>query len=112
MRFPPKDCAYSVCGQRLAAVIEEVQKARPSTEEQPAKTDSDNFAHYSCPTLPHLVALLCRPAAATVPANTALVVIDSLSSLVNHAFPKAPDGRKGLPPGKGWQRYLRLWGIY
>ncbi|EQB49912.1 hypothetical protein CGLO_10706 [Colletotrichum gloeosporioides Cg-14] len=42
--------------------------------------------------LPHLVALLCRPAAATIPTSTALVVIDSLSALVNHAFPKAPDG--------------------
>ncbi|KAI8251568.1 hypothetical protein K4K58_008689 [Colletotrichum sp. SAR11_239] len=34
----------------------------------------------------------CGPAAATIPTNTALVVIDSLSALVNHAFPKAPDG--------------------
>ncbi|KAF4778863.1 hypothetical protein HER10_EVM0011607 [Colletotrichum scovillei] len=42
--------------------------------------------------LPHLIALLCRPTAATVPANSSVVVIDSLSALVNHAFPKAPDG--------------------
>ncbi|KAK7447516.1 hypothetical protein Landi51_06872 [Colletotrichum acutatum] len=51
--------------------------------------------------LPHLIALLCRPTAATVPANSVVVVIDSLSALVNHAFPKAPDGRKDQPRGKG-----------
>ncbi|KXH31996.1 hypothetical protein CSIM01_02548 [Colletotrichum simmondsii] len=54
-----------------------------------------------CPSLPHLIALLCRPTAATVPANSAVVVIDSLSALVNHAFPKAPDGRKDQSRGKG-----------
>ncbi|KAJ0158839.1 hypothetical protein CTA2_10763 [Colletotrichum tanaceti] len=96
-----KDCAYSVCGRRLNAVVEAVRLARPSADEGPTKALGDDFAHYSCPSLPHLVALLCRPTAATVPANTALVVIDSLSVLVNHAFPKAPDGRKGPPQGKG-----------
>ncbi|KZL73784.1 Rad55 protein [Colletotrichum tofieldiae] len=95
------DCAYSVCGQRLSAVSEAVEQARLSTDEGPTKASGDNLAHYSCPSLPHLVALLCRPTAATVPAKTALVVIDSLSALVNHAFPKVPDGRKGPPQGKG-----------
>ncbi|KAK2040342.1 P-loop containing nucleoside triphosphate hydrolase protein [Colletotrichum somersetense] len=87
-----KDCAYSVCGQRLNAVIEAVEQTRPSTADGPGKPSSDNLAHYSCPSLPHLVALLCRPTAATLPAKTALVIIDSLSALVNHAFPKASDG--------------------
>ncbi|TIC95955.1 DNA repair protein rhp55 [Colletotrichum higginsianum] len=95
------DCSYSVCGRRLNAVVEAVRLARPSADEGPTKALGDDFAHYSCPSLPHLVALLCRPTAATVPANTALVVIDSLSAIVNHAFPKAPDGRKGPPQGKG-----------
>ncbi|KAK1988919.1 P-loop containing nucleoside triphosphate hydrolase protein [Colletotrichum cereale] len=95
------DCAYSVCGQRLNAVIEAVEQAQSSTGDGPAKSYNDNLAHYSCPSLPHLVALLCRPTAATVPAKTALVIIDSLSALVNHAFPKASDGRRGPPQGKG-----------
>ncbi|KAK2021973.1 P-loop containing nucleoside triphosphate hydrolase protein [Colletotrichum zoysiae] len=96
------DCAYSVCGQRLNAVIEAVEQTRPSTDDGPGKPSSDNLAHYSCPSLPHLIALLCRPTAATLPAKTALVIIDSLSALVNHAFPKASDGRKGPPQGKGF----------
>ncbi|KAF0329232.1 rad55 protein [Colletotrichum asianum] len=86
------DCAYSLCGQRLAAVIEAAEQARTSENNQPASLDRDKITHYTCPSLPHLVALLCRPAAATIPTSTALVVIDSLSALVNHVFPKAPDG--------------------
>ncbi|KAK1713050.1 hypothetical protein BDP67DRAFT_489791 [Colletotrichum lupini] len=60
-----------------------------------------------CPSLPHLIALLCRPTAATVPANSAVVVIDSLSALVNHVFPKAPDGRKDQSRGKGQLSWTR-----
>ncbi|KAF9870350.1 hypothetical protein CkaCkLH20_12197 [Colletotrichum karsti] len=96
-----QDCAYLLCGRRLAAVIEAVEGASTSTEDQAESLGRDNFTHYTCPSLPHLVALLCRPSATTVPANTALVVIDSLSALVNHAFPKAPDGRKAALQGKG-----------
>ncbi|KAH9236746.1 hypothetical protein K456DRAFT_1831500 [Colletotrichum gloeosporioides 23] len=96
-----QDCAYSLCGQRLSAVIDAAEQARISENNQPASLDRDKITHYTCPSLPHLVALLCRPAAATIPTSTALVVIDSLSALVNHAFPKAPDGRKAPVPGKG-----------
>ncbi|KAK1728948.1 P-loop containing nucleoside triphosphate hydrolase protein [Colletotrichum acutatum] len=96
-----KDCAYSVCGHRLSAVIGAVESTRSSKDTEAAKSATDHFAHYSCPSLPHLIALLCRPTAATVPANSVVVVIDSLSALVNHAFPKAPDGRKDQPRGKG-----------
>ncbi|KAL2141288.1 hypothetical protein VTI28DRAFT_2623 [Corynascus sepedonium] len=53
----------------------------------------DGFTHYTCPTLPHLIALLCRPTASCVPQGTSLVVVDSLSALVNHAFPKLPETR-------------------
>ncbi|KAK0368589.1 rad55 protein [Colletotrichum limetticola] len=95
------DCAYSVCGHRLNAVIEAVESTRPSKDPEAVKSATNHFAHYSCPSLPHLIALLCRPTAATVPANSAVVVIDSLSALVNHVFPKAPDGRKDQSRGKG-----------
>ncbi|KAK3307497.1 P-loop containing nucleoside triphosphate hydrolase protein [Chaetomium strumarium] len=55
----------------------------------------DGFTHYRCPSLPHLIALLCRPTASCVPQGTLLVVIDSLSALVNHAFPKHTETRGG-----------------
>ncbi|KAL8372095.1 hypothetical protein RB595_001746 [Gaeumannomyces hyphopodioides] len=53
----------------------------------------ENFVHYTCPTLPHLIALLCRPSVGCIPHNTSLVVVDSLSILVNHAFPRIADSK-------------------
>ena len=57
----------------------------------------EKFTQYTCPTLPHLIALLCRPTAECLPEGTGLVVVDSLSALVNHAFPRVPPdgGRRG-----------------
>jgi hypothetical protein len=60
----------------------------------------DGFAHYTCPSLPHLIALLCRPTASSIPPGTSLVVVDSLSALLNHAFPKLPEPRPARD-GKG-----------
>lgn len=56
------------------------------------------FNHYTCPSLPHFIALLCRPTACCVPQGTALIVIDSLSALLNHSFPKSSDGRLPSDP--------------
>ncbi|SPQ25214.1 b197b9cd-a334-45db-b0c3-e1fda643d47c [Thermothielavioides terrestris] len=53
----------------------------------------DAFTHYTCPSLPHLIALLCRPTVSCIPPGTSLVVVDSLSALVNHSFPKHPETR-------------------
>ncbi|KAJ4294841.1 hypothetical protein N0V88_005077 [Collariella sp. IMI 366227] len=58
----------------------------------------DGFTHYTCPTLPHLIALLCRPNAACIPQGTSLVVVDSLSALVNHAFPRQPETKSFAGP--------------
>jgi len=54
----------------------------------------DDFTHYTCPSLPHLIALLCRPTASCIPQGTALIVVDTLSALINHAFPKVPESRR------------------
>lgn len=68
--------------------LREVARRRGSKD-----TDLDRFTHYTCPTLPHLIALLCRPTASCIPQGTSLVVVDSLSALVNHVFPKVPETR-------------------
>lgn len=70
----------------------------------------DGFTHYMCPTLPHLIALLCRPTGTCIPPGTALVVVDSLSALVNHAFPKLPEARaaKDAKVNKGRQATAQL----
>lgn len=86
--------------------------SRPKTPERPDAGHSaekkgengiedDSFIHYRCSTLAHFIALLCRPVASTLPSNTAVVVIDSLSALLNESFPKATDGQKEFRAKKG-----------
>ncbi|OTB03752.1 hypothetical protein M426DRAFT_321460 [Hypoxylon sp. CI-4A] len=48
----------------------------------------DNFLHFQTPSLAHLISLLCKPTADAIPKDTSLVVVDTLSSLVNYAFPR------------------------
>ncbi|KAK4160747.1 P-loop containing nucleoside triphosphate hydrolase protein [Cladorrhinum sp. PSN259] len=71
-------------------------------EEEEDIVELDNkFTHFTCPSLPHLIALLCRPTAECVPRGVGLVVVDSLSALVNHAFPRMPQDGGGEVKGKG-----------
>lgn len=68
----------------------------------------DKYVHYACPSLAHFIALMCRPSSSSLPPDVALIVIDSLSALVNHAFPRLPalstavrgnnKGRADFPP--------------
>ncbi|KAH8804947.1 P-loop containing nucleoside triphosphate hydrolase protein [Xylogone sp. PMI_703] len=51
----------------------------------------DNLTHITTPTLAHLVALLCHPVPGLFPTGTSLIMIDSLSTLVDTAFPKNAD---------------------
>ncbi|KAI1381892.1 hypothetical protein F4677DRAFT_7460 [Hypoxylon crocopeplum] len=62
---------------------------------------TDNLLHFRTPTLAHLIGLLCKPTANVIPSNTSLIVIDTLSSLLNYAFPKnfeARQNQKGSSP--------------
>jgi hypothetical protein len=47
-----------------------------------------HFTHYTAPTLAHLLALFVHPPSAFPPPNTALIVIDSLSTLFDNAYPR------------------------
>lgn len=77
-------------------------------EDQAADFDRlDAFTHYTCPSLPHFIALLCRPTAACIPQGTSLIVVDSLSALINHAFPKLPETRPAAD-AKGNRGTLQL----
>ncbi|KAG7125065.1 DNA repair protein rhp55 like [Verticillium longisporum] len=98
------DCSFSVCGQRLKDVAQAIREARSTGSASEPTTSgliAEKFTHYSCPTLAHLIALLCRPTATTLPKDTAVVVVSSLSTLVNHAFPKSSEHRPGPQLGKG-----------
>ncbi|KAF2113353.1 P-loop containing nucleoside triphosphate hydrolase protein [Lophiotrema nucula] len=49
--------------------------------------------HCTCPTLAHLLALFVRPPSSFPPPNTGLIVIDSLSTLFDNAYPRNADDR-------------------
>lgn len=59
------------------------------TEQESAK--NANFHHFRTPTLSHLLALLLHPAADFPLPNTALIVIDSISTLLALAFPRSTE---------------------
>jgi len=48
--------------------------------------------YYYVPTLSHLIALLLHPAPTFPKAGTSLIVIDSLSALIDTAYPRGSDG--------------------
>lgn len=91
------DCLHSVCHERFT----EVYNASPVDDADSATSHLDNLVHFSCPTLAHFIALLCRPTLSSVPSGTALVVIDSLSALINHAFPRIPSPKGFAKGNKG-----------
>ncbi|KAL2279514.1 hypothetical protein FJTKL_13390 [Diaporthe vaccinii] len=80
------DCFYPVSRDRLT----EVCRAEGAGGEDAVSDHLDRFVQYSCPSLAHFIALLCRPTRSSLPPGTALIVVDSLSALLNHAFPRLP----------------------
>ncbi|KAI2602825.1 P-loop containing nucleoside triphosphate hydrolase protein [Hypoxylon sp. NC1633] len=80
------DGFHPISSSRLRNVI--ASAAVPSTYQ------SNNLLHFQAPTLAHLIALLCKPTANAIPNSTSLIVIDTLSSLVNYAFPKNFEARQ------------------
>lgn len=52
-----------------------------------------HFLHYAIPTLAHLLALFMHPPSSFPPPNTSLIVIDSISTLFDNAYPRNADGR-------------------
>ncbi|KAI1104112.1 P-loop containing nucleoside triphosphate hydrolase protein [Jackrogersella minutella] len=89
------DGFHPISPRRLHDVIVSA-RCSPS---QPAPTpliedQTDNFLHFRAPTLAHLIGLLCKPTSNSIPSNTSLVVIDTLSSLLSHAYPRNFDTRR------------------
>ncbi|KNG52069.1 p-loop containing nucleoside triphosphate hydrolase protein [Stemphylium lycopersici] len=52
-----------------------------------------HFHYMAAPTLAHVLALFVHPPAAFPPPNTSLIVIDSLATLVDNAYPRNVDDR-------------------
>jgi hypothetical protein len=60
----------------------------------------ERFHHCTAPTLAHLLALFTHPPSSFPPANTSLVVIDSLSTLIDDAYPRNADNRASRNKGE------------
>ncbi|KAF2275624.1 P-loop containing nucleoside triphosphate hydrolase protein [Westerdykella ornata] len=56
-------------------------------------TLQDRFFRMNAPTLAHVLALIMHPPRAFPPPNTSLIVIDSLSTLIENAYPRNADHR-------------------
>lgn len=94
------DCFQDVDRHRIAAVHEAAKNAQGSSDNTGASGDGQtNFMHYSCMTLPHLLALISRPTAKSIAANVSLIVISSMSALVNAALPRSQDRQNGPKAG-------------
>lgn len=85
----------SVKESRLLANIENVQDIDPA-----------KLVRYSCMTLPHLLALISRPATTAIAADVSLIVISSLSALINSSLPRSLEGKGAKKPAKGVFLYL------
>ncbi|CAM1511529.1 Fc.00g090420.m01.CDS01 [Cosmosporella sp. VM-42] len=96
------DCFQTVSSERITTVVnaakEKLGRHASGDEEE---SDESRFFHYSCLTLPHFIALVSRPTAKSIAANAALIIVSSLSALINSALPKGHDGRAPNRPNKG-----------
>lgn len=87
----------SVKESRLLANIENVQDIDPA-----------KLVRYSCMTLPHLLALISRPTTTSIAADVSLIVISSLSALINSSLPRSLEGKGAKKPAKGVFLYTKL----
>ncbi|KAI0132263.1 P-loop containing nucleoside triphosphate hydrolase protein [Xylariales sp. AK1849] len=88
------DALRPVSGTRLHGILDDNEAPTPSVGGIPTKEEQvSNLIHFTCPSLAHFIALLCRPTSSCIPQDASLVVIDSLSALVNQAFPKVREPR-------------------
>ncbi|KAI1779632.1 P-loop containing nucleoside triphosphate hydrolase protein [Hypoxylon cercidicola] len=95
------DGFHPVSPDRLRDVITSAQHSSPTSASASSVPDqAENLLYFLAPTLAHLIGLICKPTASSIPGNTSLIVIDALSSLVNYAYPKKFEARR-TPKGPG-----------
>ncbi|KAK5998576.1 hypothetical protein PT974_00957 [Cladobotryum mycophilum] len=98
------DCFQRVQNQRISNALQNVKESRNPDAGDAASHDVETgtFTQYSCFALPHLLALISRPTTTSIPTNVSLIVISSLSALINTALPRSLDGKAtSRPPTKG-----------
>ncbi|KAI4863447.1 P-loop containing nucleoside triphosphate hydrolase protein [Hypoxylon rubiginosum] len=102
------DGFHPVSPSRLHDLITSAQRSSPVSASVPSVADqAENLLYFQAPTLAHLIGLICKPTANSIPSNTSLIVLDALSSLVNYAYPRSFEARrtpKGPGPGPSARR--------
>lgn len=73
-------------------------KADHLDERQDTTALLEQLTHFSTPTLPHLIALICHPQLHFPLPETRVIIIDSLSTLIANAYPRTQDNLS--TPGK------------
>lgn len=81
----------------LTSPLDQSQDKHGPDSDSPSSVTRDglrgHFHYMAAPTLAHLLALFVHPPAAFPPRNTSLVVVDSLATLVDNAYPRNVDDR-------------------
>lgn len=96
------DCFQTVRNDRVKAVVDAVKKTHPGeTHKEAQGSSSSRFSHYSCLTLPHFIALVSRPTPKSIANNCSLLVVSSLSALINSAVPRSHDSKAAPNSSKG-----------
>lgn len=92
---PLADGFHPVSPSRLHDLITSAQRSSPVSASVPSVADqAENLLYFQAPTLAHLIGLICKPTANSIPSNTSLIVLDALSSLVNYAYPRSFEARR------------------
>ncbi|KAL9488552.1 hypothetical protein ACSS6W_000829 [Trichoderma asperelloides] len=107
------DCFQKLQTQRIANVLKSVKESRLLANiENVQDIDPAKLVRYSCMTLPHLLALISRPTTTSIAADVSLIVISSLSALINSSLPRSLEGKGAKKPAKGpTQASKRLQGL-
>ncbi|KAH6607541.1 P-loop containing nucleoside triphosphate hydrolase protein [Trichoderma cornu-damae] len=96
------DCFQKLQTQRIENVLKCVKESRSSAGAGEAQdVDPGKLLQYSCTTLPHLLSLISRPTTTTIAPDVSLIVISSLSSLINSFLPRPLEGGGNSKPTKG-----------
>jgi hypothetical protein len=85
--------ADAACAPLVKHRLDSVLCALDNASEASPDEVRNNLHYLATPTLAHLLALFVRPPASFPHHNTSLVVIDSLSTLIDNAYPRHADDR-------------------
>ena len=94
------DTANRLALSRLTSTLEDgglgKPAASPTAQASATAGHLERFHHFAVPTLAHLLALLCHPSPGFPPPDTRLVVVDTITTLFDAAYPSTASP-KGVP---------------